>query len=190
MCYTFTVSWNLLEKKFFCCAENKYLVIIETRSCFAYILERKFFFLPCFFQLFLYCVSAEAQGGGEEMECEREGLKPLRFFIWTVLECTFPVIKTFHPDLMTWLLLLACNFSLNTRIWNLKILIFWRTFSFHGVGGKLFSSGMFCSGFLKEDTCRDFPRKTEIKDLIGINSLQAGELLGHWRHRFKSPGVF
>lgn len=46
---------------------------------------------------------------------------------------------------------------------------------------------MFCSGFLKEDTCRDFPRKTETKDLIGINFLQVRELLGHLRHRFKSP---
>lgn len=60
------------------CAENKYLVIIETCYCFACILERRFFFLSL---LFLYCVSAEAQGGGEEVECEREGLRPLRFFI-------------------------------------------------------------------------------------------------------------
>lgn len=56
-----------------------------------------------------------------------------------------------------------------------------------GWGGKLFSSGMICNGFLKEDTWRDFPRKTRIKDLIGINFLQVRELLGHLRHRFKSP---
>lgn len=46
---------------------------------------------------------------------------------------------------------------------------------------------MFCSGFLKEDICRDFPRKTEIKDLMGINFLEVRDLLGHLRHRFKSP---
>ena len=34
-----------------------------------------------------------------------------------------------------------------------------------------------------------FPKKTEVKDLIGINFLQVRELLGHLRHRFKSPDL-
>lgn len=48
---------------------------------------------------------------------------------------------------------------------------------------------MFCSRLLKGDTCSDFPKKTEVKDLIGINFLQVRELLGHLRQRFKTPNL-
>lgn len=165
MCYTFTLSLPQPEA-----VEKSKLYFVQKISFFlqlncvtACILERKLFFLPCLFQLFLSCVSAEAQGEGEEVECEMEGLKPLRFLFWTVLECTFPVIKTFHPDLMTWLLLLACNFSLNMRILNLKMSIFWRTFRLGG-GTNLFSSSP-CSvvGFRREILAVAFPRRLRLR---------------------------
>lgn len=81
MCYTFTLSLPQPEA-----VEKSKLYFVQKISFFlqlncvtACILERKLFFLPCLFQLFLSCVSAEAQGEGEEVECEMEGLKPLRF---------------------------------------------------------------------------------------------------------------